>query len=223
MSYPVAGGATGVTAVDCEKQVRSWRLLRSVAELLIPTCNCMVTHEDQDEPTLSPKQFLHKRSSSASASTVSGTLYGHRRGKVSFCIQTNPNSVAPILLLELAIPTNVLAKEMKGGSIRFAFECKTGSGSDPLLSMPAWTMYCNGRRLGFAVKRKPSRADVELLQKIQNVVVGAGIASLDDDVMYLRGKFERSHASPNSDSFHLIDHDASTNAQELSFYFLRSR
>lgn len=223
----MSGGATtGVTAVECEKQVRSWRLLRSVAELLIPTCNCMITHEDQDEPTLlSPKQFLHKRSSSASASTVFGTLYGHRRGKVSFCIQTNPNSVAPILLLELAIPTNVLAKEMKGGSIRLAFESKAGSGSDPLLSMPAWTMYCNGRRVGFAVKRKPSRADVELLQKIQNVVVGAGIASLDDDdVMYLRGMFERCHASANAHSFHLIDdHDyATSNAQELSFYFLRS-
>ncbi|XP_057783848.1 protein MIZU-KUSSEI 1 [Salvia miltiorrhiza] len=200
MSYPVGGR----TAVDCEKQVRSWRLLRSVAELLLPTCNCMITQENE---------FRHKRSSS---STVSGTIYGQRRGKVSLCIQTNPDSTSPILLLELAIPTNVLAKEMKGGSIRFAFECKTDPGSGPLLSMPAWTMYCNGRKLGFAVKRKPSRADVELLQKMQNVVVGAGV---DDDVMYLRGMFHRFHASANSDSFHLIDPDA---AQELSFYFLRS-
>ncbi|KAH6784470.1 hypothetical protein C2S52_009429 [Perilla frutescens var. hirtella] len=218
MSYPIAGRATGVTAVDCQKQVRSWRLLRSVAELLIPTCNCMITQEDQP-----PKHFLHKRSSSGT-STVSGTLYGRRRGKVSFCIQTNPNSISPILLLELAIPTNVLAKEMKGGSIRFAFECAndSDSGLGNLLSMPAWTMYCNGRKLGFAVKRKPSRDDVELLQKIQNVVVGAGIASLDHDVMYLRGKFDRFHASANSDSFHLSDYDAATNSQELSFYFLRS-
>lgn len=113
---------------------------------------------------------------------------------------------------------------MKGGSIRFAFECKadpgSASASDPLLAMAAWTMYCNGRKLGFAVKREPSRADVELLQKMQNVVVGAGLAA--DHVMYLRGKFERFHASANSDSFHLIDPDAASNGQELSFYFLRS-
>ncbi|KAL1569668.1 protein MIZU-KUSSEI 1-like [Salvia divinorum] len=223
MSYSAAGG---VTSVNCEKQVRSWRLLRSMAELLLPTCNCMITQEN--EPPWHPpptKHFRHKRSSSASApTTVSGTLYGQRRGKVTFCIQTNPSSTSPILLLELAIPTNVLAKEMKGGSIRFAFECKTdpGPGAGPLLSMPAWTMYCNGRKLGFAVKRKPSKADVELLEKMQNVVVGAGVASLADDVMYLRGKFERFNASLNSDSFHLVDPDAACNGQELSFYFLRS-
>lgn len=228
MSYPVTGGATGVTSVDCQKQVRSWRLLRSVAELLLPTCNCIITHEN--EPKSPPKPLRHRRSTSSSASsaTFSGTLYGCRRGKATFCIQTNPISTSPILLLELAIPTNVLAKEMKGGSIRFAFESTTssrsgsGSGSSPLLSMPAWTMYCNGRKLGFAVKRKPSSADVELLRKIQNVVVGAGIASLDNDVMYLRGEFERFHASSNSDSFHLVDSEAASNGQELSFYFLRS-
>ncbi|XP_047965995.1 protein MIZU-KUSSEI 1-like [Salvia hispanica] len=210
----------GVTSVDCEKQVRSWRLLRSMAELLLPTCNCIITQEN--EPHSHPpqiKQFRHKRASSASGpTTVSGTLYGHRRSKVTLCIQSSPISTSPILLLELAIPTNVLAKEMKGGSIRFAFE--SGAGAGPLLSMPAWTMYCNGRKLGFAVKRKPSRADVELLEKMQNVVVGAGLA--DDDVMYLRGKFERYHGSSNSDSFHLVDPDAARNGQELSFYFLRS-
>lgn len=231
MSYPVTGGATGVTSVDCQKQVRSWRLLRSVAELLLPTCNCIITHEN--EPKSPPKPLRHRRSTSASSSsTFSGTLYGCRRGKATFCIQTNPSSTSPILLLELAIPTNVLAKEMKGGSIRFGFESKSdpsprsrsgsGSGPSPLLSMPAWTMYCNGRKLGFAVKRRPSSADVELLRKIQNVVVGAGIASLDSDVMYLRGEFERFHASSNSDSFHLVDSEAASNGQELSFYFLRS-
>ncbi|KAG6399775.1 hypothetical protein SASPL_141260 [Salvia splendens] len=209
--------AYGVTSVHCEKQVRSWRLLRSMAELLLPTCNCIITQENEPQT----KQFRHKRSSSSSASgptTVSGTLYGHRRGKVTLCIQANPISTSPILLLDLAIPTNVLAKEMKGGSIRFAFE--SGASAGPLLSMPAWTMYCNGRKLGFAVKRKPSRADVELLEKMQNIVDGAGLA--DDDVTYLRGKFERYHGSSNSDSFHLVDPDAARNGQELSFYFLRS-
>lgn len=65
--------------------------------------------------------------------------------------------------------------------------------------------------------------DMEVLRKIENVVVGAGVATVDlNDVMYLRGKFERFHGSSNSESFHLIDPDGSKNGQELSFYFLRS-
>ncbi|KAL2241044.1 UNVERIFIED_CONTAM: Protein MIZU-KUSSEI 1 [Sesamum indicum] len=222
ISYSVDGAAASVTTVDCQKQVRSWRLLRAIAELLLPTCsNCIVTQENQETlgKTYSPKY----------SSTITGTLFGYRRGKVSFCIQTNPKSISPILLLELAIPTNVLAKEMKGGSVRFAFEGKrsmdsdSDSGSGSLLSMPSWTMYFNGRKVGFAVKRKPSRADMEVLQQIETVAVGAGITRVEHDVMYLRGKFGRFHGSANSESFHLIDPDGNNNGQELSFYFLRSR
>ncbi|KAK4417119.1 protein MIZU-KUSSEI 1 [Sesamum alatum] len=221
ISYSVDGGAANhVTTVDCQKQVRSWRLLRAIAELLLPTCgNCIIRQENQ--------QTLGKTYTPKYSSTITGTLFGYRRGKVSFCIQTNPKSICPILLLELAIPTNVLAKEMKGGSVRFAFECKRStdldSGSGSLLSMPLWTMYFNGRKVGFAVKRKPSRADMEVLQQIETVAVGAGITRVEHDVMYMRGKFGRFHGSANSESFHLIDPDGNNNGQELSFYFLRSR
>ncbi|KAL7143925.1 hypothetical protein ABFS83_08G224100 [Erythranthe nasuta] len=245
MSYPTAasrGGTTTITTVDCQKQVHSWRLLRSIARLLLPTCNCTTTQEINQEASLLKK---YKKYSSVSSSTttttatITGTLFGLRRGKVSFCIQTNPKSISPlILLLELDIPTNVLAKEMKGGSIRFAFECKANdnnnndidyyyssfSSSSPLLSMPLWTMYFNGRKIGFAVKKKPSIADDEVLKKIEKIGVGAGITRVEDDVMYLRGKFERFHGSANSESFHLIDNDDGNDniGQELSFYFLRS-
>lgn len=218
MSYAISGGGNScVTTVDCHKQVRSWRLLRSIAELLLPTCNCIITHENQEN--------IHITKMTSTSTTITGTIFGYRRGKVSFCIQTNPKSIAPILLLELAIPTNVLAKEMKGGSsVRFAFECKgTEDCPGSLLSMPSWTMYFNGRKLGFAVKRRPSVADMKVLQKIETVGIGAAITRVDeDDVMYLRGKFERFRGSANSESFHLIDPDGNENGQELSFYFLRS-
>ncbi|KAL8047102.1 hypothetical protein ABFX02_08G216900 [Erythranthe guttata] len=252
MSYPTAasrGGTTTITTVDCQKQVHSWRLLRSIARLLLPTCNCTTSQENNQEASLLKK---YKKYSSVSSSTtttttatITGTLFGLRRGKVSFCIQTNPKSISPlILLLELDIPTNVLAKEMKGGSIRFAFECKannninnnnnnndidyyyssSSSSSSPLLAMPLWTMYFNGKKIGFAVKKKPSTADNEVLKKIEKIGVGAGITRVEDDVMYLRGKFERFHGSANSESFHLIDNDDGNDniGQELSFYFLRS-
>ncbi|KAG8383579.1 hypothetical protein BUALT_Bualt04G0028200 [Buddleja alternifolia] len=218
MSYdPIVGGTT----VDCHKQLRSWRLLRSIFELLIPSC--IITQQNQEFNQ--KKLYSHKLTKPycMSTSNITGTLFGSRRGKVRFCIQTNPKSISPILLLELAITTSVLAKEMKGRSIRIAFECNPEKNrySGFLLSMPLWRMYFNGRKVGFAVKRKPSRDDIEVLQQMETVVVGAGIRRLDEDIVYLRGKFEKFHGSANSESFHLIDPDDNIN-QELSFYFLRS-
>lgn len=174
MQYPTVGSATltgGVTTVDCQKQVRSWRLLRSLIELLIPTCNCTFI-EENEEKYWQPIPMMSSAAAPTTA-TVTGTIFGCRRGKVRFCIQSNPKSTTPILLLELAIPTTTLAREMKGGLIRIALEC-SGSGSGGLLSMPVWNMYCNGRKAGFAVKRRPSKTEIEVLQKMESVVVGAG-------------------------------------------------
>ncbi|EYU30961.1 hypothetical protein MIMGU_mgv1a018910mg [Erythranthe guttata] len=216
MSYPTAasrGGTTTITTVDCQKQVHSWRLLRSIARLLLPTCNCTTSQENNQEASLLKK---YKKYSSVSSSTTTTT-------------------------------TATITGTLFGGSIRFAFECKannninnnnnnnnnndidyyyssSSSSSSPLLAMPLWTMYFNGKKIGFAVKKKPSTADNEVLKKIEKIGVGAGITRVEDDVMYLRGKFERFHGSANSESFHLIDNDDGNDniGQELSFYFLRS-
>lgn len=96
-----------------------------------------------------------------------------------------------------------------------------------LLSMHIWNMYCNGRKLGFAVKRKPSKTDKEVLGCMKTVVVGAGVISAkelerDNEIMYLRGNFQRVRGSLDSETFHLIDPDGNV-GQELSIFFLRSR
>ncbi|BFG35557.1 hypothetical protein CerSpe_218310 [Prunus speciosa] len=244
MAYPRVGATTittGVTTVDCQKQVRSWRLLRSLIELLIPTCNCTFI-EDHDQDQLQAKQqkshannyyYPHhpQPSFACSNNIVTGTIFGYRRGKVSFCIQTNSKS-NPILLLELALPTTVLAKEMQGGFLRIALESTSpGNGastnSNSLLATPVWTMYCNSRKVGYAIKRRPSEHDLEALRMMGSVVVGAGIISgnynkEDDEIMYLRANFERVCGSANSESFHLIDPDQSI-GQELSIFLYRSR
>ncbi|KAK4356218.1 hypothetical protein RND71_025189 [Anisodus tanguticus] len=93
--------------------------------------------------------------------------------------------------------------------------------------MPVWTMYCNGKKVGFAVKKKPTKSDIQVLKQMESVVVGAGTVhgkenNRDDDIMYLRGKFERVHGSSDSESFHLIDPEGSM-GQQLSILFLRSR
>lgn len=222
----------GVTTVDCHKQVRSWRLLRSLIQLLIPTCNCTLVQQDHNTKS---KNCLPS-SSLITSTTITGTIFGYRKGKVSFCIQSNSNSTNPILLLELAIPTSVLAEEMRGGTLRIVLESATSSGScsnnniNNLFSTPLWIMYCNGRKVGYAVKRRPSRNDFEALSLMRSVSVGTGVINgkeihqEDDELMYLRANFQRVRVSSksNCESFHLIDPEGSI-GQELSIFFFRSR
>ncbi|ESW31699.1 hypothetical protein PHAVU_002G260300 [Phaseolus vulgaris] len=229
--------ASGVTTVDCEKQVRSWRLLRSLMQLLIPTCNCATIIDDQDlrnECHENPTKY-YSPSLMMSSTTITGTIFGYRRGKVRFCIQANANS-NPILLLELAVPTTILAEEMRGGTLRIALESYNSGDSEginnnntnTLLSTPLWTMHCNGRKVGYAVKRRPSNTDFEALRLMRSVVVGTGVMKCkelgnkeDGQLMYLRGSFERVRGSENSETFHLI-HPEGDMDQELSVFFLRS-
>ncbi|KAA8546755.1 hypothetical protein F0562_003184 [Nyssa sinensis] len=219
MSYPTVatiGVAGGVTAVDCQKQVRSWRILRSLMELLIPSCNCTFVedHRKSKQENYIHNYYFPQPTWFPSTTNITGTIFGYRRRKVYFCVQTNPKSTNPILLLELAVSTTILAREMREGNLRIALECnaiENGADSDSLLSMPVWTMYCNGRKVGFAVKRRPSKADMEVLRLLDSVV-GAGIISKkelnrNDEIMYLRSKFERVRGSFDSESFHLIDPD----------------
>ncbi|KAG5568051.1 hypothetical protein H5410_064932 [Solanum commersonii] len=232
-SYPTT--TSPITSVDCEKQVRSWRFLRSLMKLLIPRCNCIFVEEENDDRKHIP-YFKHNSSSSSSAITITGTMFGSRKGKVNFCIQSNPNSTNPILLLELAVSTSSLASEMQKGVVRIALESKTNyysssSSSSSFLSMPIWRMYCNGKKVGFAVKRKPTKVDLQVLRQMESIIVGAGIIhgkkgvikkdNDGDDIMYLRGKFERVHGSNDSESFHLVDPEENM-GQELSIFFLRS-
>lgn len=125
---------------------------------------------------------------------------------------------------------------MKGGLLRIALESanqnatassnnnnnNNNNSNESLLSMPVWNMYCNGRETGLAVKRRPSKVDVEVLVQMESVCVGAGIISGEkEDVLYMRGKYERIQGSLNYESFHLMDPDGNV-GQELSFFFLRS-
>ncbi|XP_061375672.1 protein MIZU-KUSSEI 1-like [Gastrolobium bilobum] len=222
----------GVTTVDCHKQVRSWRMLRYLKELLIPTCNRTFLEEDQHTNSEKCLQNYNKYQSLITSSTVTGTIFGNRRGKVRFCIQGNTNSTNPILLLELSIPTSILAKEMREGTLRIVLESGTTPGScscSNLFSTPLWSMYCNGRKVGYAVKRRPSNADFEALRLMRYVAVGIGVINgkdihqEEDEVMYLRANFQRVRGSSksNCESFHLIDPEGSI-GQELSIFFFRS-
>lgn len=168
-----------------------------------------------------------------SKTMVIGTIFGPRRGHVWFCVQHDRLSTKPSLLLELSIPTQQLVKEMQSSElVRIALECSAdselGLSSCALRSVPMWTLSCNGRKIGFATKRKASEQNRLMLKTMQSMTVGAGvipsgIGSVNsEEIMYMRANYEHVVGSADSESFHLINPDACP-GQELSLFLLRTR
>ncbi|XP_058069634.1 protein MIZU-KUSSEI 1-like [Magnolia sinica] len=203
------------TSVDCSKDVRFRRSFRSLVECMVPCCGFQPSTESPSGDT-----------ESTHGSTVTGTFFGYRKGRVSFCLQDDSRA-SPLLLLEFAVPTAYLAREMQYGLLRIALECARPTSSPcSLFAVPVWSMYCNGRKVGFAVRRQMTKSDVAVFKLMQSVSVGAGVLpseskSEDGELMYLRANFERVTGSPDSESFHMIN-PVGSSGQELSIFLLRA-
>ena len=116
--------------------------------------------------------------------TMTGTLFGYRKGHMHWALQHDTRS-APGLLLELATPTSTLVREMASGMVRIALECPKAPchvRPDKLLDEPAWTMYCNGRKSGFARRLGPGSYSgswhAAALSMLAAVSMGAGVLPL---------------------------------------------
>ncbi|GAB4843876.1 hypothetical protein Ancab_013840 [Ancistrocladus abbreviatus] len=167
----------------------------------------------------------HLSVSPSASRKVTGTLFGHRKGHVSFAVQFNPRS-EPVLLIELATSTSALVQEMSSGLVRIALECEKGlppattARGRPvrLFQEPVWTMYCNGRKCGYATSRACSEFDWYVLSTIQTVSVGAGVIPLvvdgksgggaaEGELLYMRARFERVVGSRDSEAFYMLNPD----------------
>ncbi|GAV65801.1 DUF617 domain-containing protein [Cephalotus follicularis] len=207
------------TTVECGKDVRFRRSFRSLVECMVPAC---CGFQPSPDSVSSDAEATH-------ASIITGTFFGYRKGRIRFCLQDDTCS-SPILLLEFSVPTAYLAREMQYGLLRIALECdrqKQRCSSCSLFSVPVWTMYCNGRKVGFAVKRQMTVREMSVLKLMQRVSVGAGVIPVppkpeeDGDLMYLRASFERVIGSADSQSFHMLNPDGSS-GQQFSIFLLRS-
>ncbi|KAL7154428.1 hypothetical protein ABFS83_03G001900 [Erythranthe nasuta] len=211
------------TSLDCAgivvspRDLRFRRTFRTLVACMFPSC-CAFSHEYDDT------------FSTVHSTVVTGTIFGHRNGRVTFCIQDdNRVSRPPLLLLEFSVPTSYLARQMHHGLLRIALDyCsdpRSHSSAAPLYDVPLWCMYCNGRKVGFAVRRQINPAHAAVLKLMQSVSAGAGVLPKAEDgggeLMYLRARFERVIGSADSESFHMIN-PAGSSAQELSVFLLRS-
>ncbi|GLJ22778.1 hypothetical protein SUGI_0429070 [Cryptomeria japonica] len=212
----------GSACVDCEKDVRfcCWPTLsfRSLMHIIVPRRSCQTGRA-------SPLNGHRLKDSILRRSTVTGTIFGHRKGRVSLCIQED-SSAPPALLLELGVPTYLLAKEMHNGLLRIVLECDRED-EEPcsLFSVSTWNMYFNGRKVGSAIKRHPTEADRAVLKVLRSISAGAGVMpkeykAQEGDVTYMRATFRRVVGSRDSESFHLVNPLGST-SQELSIFLLR--
>ncbi|XP_068661754.1 protein MIZU-KUSSEI 1-like [Aristolochia californica] len=157
---------------------------------------------------------------------MTGTLFGYRKGRVSLAIQESSRCL-PILLLELPIPTTKLLQEMGAGLVRIALECeKKHASKTQLVDEPLWTMYCNGRKTGYGTKRVPIDEDINLMELLHAISVGAGVIPSDGDdsaegeLTYMRAHFERVVGSKDSETYYMMNPDGNS-GPELTIFFVR--
>ncbi|KAI3772250.1 hypothetical protein L6452_03432 [Arctium lappa] len=180
---------------------------------------------------------LHSHHHIHGGTRMTGTLFGYRKTRINLAIQENPRCL-PVLLLELSIPTGKLLQEMGLGLVRIAMECEKRGGKTKLVDEPIWTMYCNGRKMGYGVKREPTDEDLYVMQLLHAISMGAGVLPTSDDnsnndigtvvtapstdgeLTYMRAHFERVIGSKNSETYYMMNPDGSS-GPELSIFFVR--
>ncbi|KAG6433431.1 hypothetical protein SASPL_105045 [Salvia splendens] len=158
---------------------------------------------------------------------MSGTLFGHRKSRVNLAIQEHPRCL-PMLVLELSLQTGKLLQDMGLGLVRIALESeKSASEKIKLVDEPIWSMYCNGKKVGYAVKRDPTEDDLKVMQLLHAVSMGAGVlpveggaAAAEGEMTYMRAHFERVVGSRDSETYYMMNPDGNS-GPELSIFFVR--
>lgn len=157
---------------------------------------------------------------------MTGTLFGYRKSRINLAIQENPRCV-PLLILELSIFTGKLLQDMGLGLVRIALECeKNPAAKTKLMDEPIWSLYCNGRKMGYGVKRKATDDDLNVMQLLHAMSIGAGVLpsetidSPEGELTYMRAYFERVTGSKDSETYYMMNPDGNS-GPELSIFFVR--
>ncbi|XP_074264128.1 protein MIZU-KUSSEI 1 [Silene latifolia] len=116
----------------------------------------------------------HRRAMIADHATI-GTLFGSRRGRITLAIQEDPHSL-PFFVIELPILSSSFHKEMACDILRVALESETKTHKKKLMEEFVWAVYCNGKKVGYGIRRKQlSEDDVHVMKMLRGVSMGAGV------------------------------------------------
>ncbi|OWM70917.1 protein MIZU-KUSSEI 1 [Punica granatum] len=164
---------------------------------------------------------------------TTGTIFGHRKGRIILAIQEDPHC-PPVFVLELPILTAAFHKEMDSDTVRIALESETRTHRKKLLEEFVWAVYCNGRKIGYSIRRKQMSDDeARVMQLLRGVSMGAGMLpcpysekereqSGDGELTYMRARFERVVGSKDSEALYMINPDGAQ-GPEFSIFFVRVR
>ncbi|KAK7350840.1 hypothetical protein VNO77_09834 [Canavalia gladiata] len=179
---------------------------------------------------LLPPDANHKNVNSVNnGHKISGTLFGYHKGRVSLSVQENPRCL-PSLVVELSMQTNMLQKELSGGMVRIALECEKRPDKDKtkMINEPLWTMYCNGKKSGYGVRREATDEDLYVMELLKAVSMGAGVLPLRSDVddvdggelAYMRATFDHVVGSKDSETLYMLSPEGNT-GPDLTIFFVR--
>ncbi|XP_058203950.1 protein MIZU-KUSSEI 1-like [Rhododendron vialii] len=85
------------------------------------------------------------------------------------------------------------------GDGRIALECEKRPERDrtELLQEPLWNMYCKGKKSGYGVKREATEEDLQIMELLRAVSMGAGVLpgksdveGPDGELAYMRAHFD---------------------------------
>ncbi|XP_059637178.1 protein MIZU-KUSSEI 1 [Cornus florida] len=158
---------------------------------------------------------------------TTGTLFGYRKGRVILAIQEDPHRV-PIFVIELPILTSAFHREMASDIVRLALESETKTPKKKVLEEFVWAVFCNGRKIGYSIRRKQMGEDeLHVMQLLRGVSMGAGVLPCpnekemaDGELTYIRARFDRVVGSKDSEALHMINPDGAA-GPELSIFFVR--
>lgn len=114
--------------------------------------------------------------------------------------------------------------------VRIALECEKRPEKEKvrLLQEPLWSMFCNGKKTGFGVRREPTEEDLAVMELLKAVSMGVGVLPIgssdvegnDGELAYFRAQFEHMVGSKDSETFYMLSPEANAEP-ELTVFFVR--
>ncbi|ONM31303.1 Protein MIZU-KUSSEI 1 [Zea mays] len=217
-----------------KQRSRPGRLMRSVRAafrsfpvIQAPSCRGMPSLH------LSGLQGAGVRSHFHGATHATGTLYGHRRARITIALHESPG-MPPCVLLDIGVPTAKFIQDVSAaGMVRVTLECEkqhhaVDAGMRRLLDEPVWTTEVNGESVGYASRREATERDECVMRMLHSTSMGVGVLPADmthpsdGELTYMRVHFDRLVGSKDSETYYMHNPEGSATGPELTIFFIRT-
>ncbi|XP_039811682.1 protein MIZU-KUSSEI 1-like [Panicum virgatum] len=137
------------------------------------------------------------------ATHATGTLYGHRRARITIAFHESPGS-PPCLLLDIGVPTAKFIQDVSAAGM------------------------VNGESVGYASRREATERDERVMQMLHATSMGAGVLPADmshpsdGELTYMRVHFDRVVGSKDAETYYMHNPEGGATGPELTIFFIRN-